>query len=319
MVRNYKINVSYESAARFWFRTCVLMVCIFNFQYGNSQVVKSVVLDSVVVEEAKRGFNVADFIELVKNDTSFINSFRLLRNIPHGIHGVIRLFNKKGKEEGRLIRYGEQRCEKGVRWIEIKDEKIEGRFYNRKKESMWYTTGLFDEIFFYRDTAELSGMNSISVASKNSEQSNNIARLKTLIFSPGKPVGGVPFIGNRTAIFDDRMTDHYDYRIDSKYFHDSVSCYVFSCRVKNEYDSYPVIRYLNTWFDKKTFHIVYRDYHMKYSGVLFDLDVKMSVTTIPYKNRRLLSSITYSGFWDLPLKKEERMNFELRFNPVPPE
>jgi len=137
------------------------------------------------------------------------------------------------------------------------------------------------------------------------------------VFNPGAEIDGVPVVGKRMAIFDDRMAEHYNYAIRVDNYKDSLSCYVFSCTVKSEEDEFPVVRSLNTWFDRRSFKIVYRDYRLKYSGLLFDFDVAMKVIMDIHGNEVYASKIEYSGFWDIPLRKKETVDFDLGFRIMP--
>ncbi len=278
-----------------------------------TQVVKSVVLDSVMVQAVKRGFDVGDFIEMVKSDTSFLRGFRNLRNAPHEVTGNMTIYGKKKKVSGTRYQHALQVSDGKMRWIEMQEEKVTGKFYNRGDEPGAYTAELFDDIFFYHDTLPvLSPSVSIS-ATTNTNNSGNINKLKKLVFNPGAEIEGVPLVGKRLAIFDDDMIRYYDYSITNTTFKDSVSCYVFSCTVKPDAGDYPVLKSLRTWFDRKTFNIVYREYRYQYSGLLFDFDVTMKITMGYEQDLLIPKQILYSGYWDLPLKKKETVDFELDF------
>jgi hypothetical protein len=278
-----------------------------------SQVVKEVVLDSVVIQAVKRGFNVDDFIEMVKSDTSFARGFRNLRNMQHEVTGNMAIYNKKKKVQATRYKRALQVTRGKRKWIEIQEEKVTGKFYDRKENPETYTAELFDEIFFYKDTLAVLPPEISQTEVIGSQNTGNIGKLKKLVFSPGTEIEGVPIVGKRMAIFDDDMVPYYDYSISVQPFTDSLSCYVFTCTARPGAGDYPVVRSLHTWFDRKTFNIVYRDYTLKYSGLLFDFDVDMKVT-MAYENETLYpSKIEYSGFWDVPMHKEERANFDLIF------
>ena len=270
-------------------------------------------LDEVMIQAVKKGFDVEDFIGMVKADTSFLRAFRYLRNTPHKVEGNMTVYGKKGKIGATRYRRAFQVTQNDRRWIEMQEEKITGKFYDKKENPETYTAEVFDDIFFYKDTIPvLSPSQSIS-ATTGTNNSSNVNKLKKLVFNPGAEIDGVPVVGKRLAIFDDNMTSYYDYAINSRTYGDSISCYVFSCIAKPDAGDYPVLKTLNTWFDRKTFNIVYRDYRYQYSGVLFDFDVTMKVT-MDYKSEILYpSKIEYTGFWDIPFKKKEKVDFELDF------
>lgn len=291
----------------------LLLICIFVTTSSFSQIVKSVVLDSVMVQAVKRGFDVGDFIEMVKSDTSFLRGFRNLRNAPHEVKGFMTIYGKKKKISGTRYQLALQVSDGQRRWMEMQEEKVTGKFYNRKDEPGAYTAELFDDIFFYTDTLPVLPSSMSISAATNTNNSGNISKLKKLVFNPGAEVEGVPLIGKRMAIFDDEMTRYYDYAIATANFKDSVSCYVFSCVVKPGAGDYPVLKSLMTWFDRKTFNIVYREYRYQHRGVLFDFDVTMKITMGYEKDKLIPKQILYSGFWDVPMKKQETVDFELGF------
>ncbi len=295
---------------RFCFFSLILVFTTLN---GYSQVVKSVVLDSVMIQAVKKGFDVEDFMQMVKSDTSFLRGFRNLRNAPHEVAGMMTVYGKKKKVESTRYRKAIQVTENKRRWISIKEEKVTGKFYNRKEEPETYTAELFDDIFFYKDTLPVLPPSQSISATTGTNNSGNISKLKKLVFNPGAEIDGVPVIGDRMAIFDDDMVEYYDYAINARMYQDSVSCYVFSCLAKPDAGDYPVLKTMNTWFDRKTFNIVYRDYHYQYSGMLFDFDVSMKITMSYDKGILYPSKIDYTGFWDVPLHKKENVDFNLDF------
>ncbi|MDQ3052018.1 MAG: hypothetical protein M3Q95_14140 [Bacteroidota bacterium] len=290
-----------------------ILILAFPAQFSQAQVVKSVVLDSVMIQAVKKGFDVSDFIDMVRSDTSFLEGFRSLHNNRHTSLGEMTIYGKKKKVHAVRYQDAIQEIKNERRWMVMNSERVEGKFYKRNEEPGTYTAELFDELFFYDDT--LSLLNSSMTLSKEegTESIGNINKLKTLVFNPGAEIDGVPIVGKRLAIFDDDMVRYYDYSITSRPYQDTVSCYVFSCIAKPGSGDYPVLKSLNTWFDKKTFNIVYRDYHYQYRGLLFEFDVSMKVTMSYDRNVLYPSKINYSGYWDIPMKKQETVDFELNF------
>ncbi len=55
-------------------------------------------LDDVVISEENNGFSVEDFVEYVKNDTTFYMGFKHLRYYSHTYESELTIFNKKGKK-----------------------------------------------------------------------------------------------------------------------------------------------------------------------------------------------------------------------------
>ncbi|WP_449439984.1 hypothetical protein [Pedobacter steynii] len=138
-------------------------------------------------------------------------------------------------------------------------------------------------------------------------------KLKTLIFAPGKPIKGLPFIGSKTEIFTANMRQYYDYSYYSGTYLDSIPVYRFKVTVKKDLSNGTkeglMIKELTTIFDKRNFEILGRYVDMKYSNMLFDFDVQMNIETSYFGEEKLPTKISYQGNWDYPFKKEERVSF----------
>ena len=126
----------------------------------------------------------------------------------------------------------------------------------------------------------------------------------------------MPLIGKKMAIFDPKMSPFYDFTVSNKKYKDLTDCYVFSAIVKPEFvekTSKTVITSLNTYFDKETFQVIARDYHLKSNTTLFDFDVTMNIELTKLGNDYVPVLIQYLGNWDIPLHKPENAVFEIRF------
>jgi hypothetical protein len=123
-----------------------------------------------------------------------------------------------------------------------------------------------------------------------------------LFFNPGKKINGLPFIGSKTAIFDNSMADKYDMNIDME-DHNKTSCYVFRIKAVK---SGVVIDEMTTWFNDKTFEIVARNYSLSYDAGVYDFDVQMQVEMTKAGNILVPALIRYVGNWKAIFKKRER-------------
>jgi len=65
-------------------------------------------LDSFIVTASKNGFNVDDFIELVKNDKSFFKAFKNLRTCNYHSENEIQFFDKKGNQKANYYSQSNQ-------------------------------------------------------------------------------------------------------------------------------------------------------------------------------------------------------------------
>ena len=117
-----------------------------------------------------------------------------------------------------------------------------------------------------------------------------------LFFNPGKRISGLPFMSNKTAIYDDEMADSYDMDIDWEN-HNGVNCYVFRQKVKKGKEDRVVIDEMNTWFADSSFAIVARNYSLSYDAAVYDFKVRMEVEMAQYGNLTVPILIRYNGNW----------------------
>ena len=101
-----------------------------------------------------------------------------------------------------------------------------------------------------------------------------------LFFNPGKRRPGLPFIGNKIALFDEDVSARYDFIIDMEEFKGEM-CYVFKMvPLKNLTPSQKdqiVINEMTTWFDSQTWEITGRNYDLSYNAGVYDFDVHIEV------------------------------------------
>jgi len=303
-----------------WKPACLLLLQLaFMHQTMAQGVEKIVTLDSVTIEAAKRGFNVSDFIDLVKSDTSFLKAFRNLHRCSYTVSADAQVFDKKKRLSGTLQKISKQVISGNIRWMKTIAAEENGKIRYRKGRYYFYTIEMLNDIFFPADTLPVAKPYVPSEEEgRNRTNNKNREKLKTLIFNPGTEVKGVPLIGGRMAIFDEEMFPHYDYSIRTDLYRDSISCYVFSCKAKklsNERtDEKAVTRNLESWFDRSTFQIVARDYTLQYESIFFDLNVTMKIQLMQNINELVPAGIEYNGEWNIPFKKPEIVTFKLLFS-----
>lgn len=277
----------------------------------------SIQLDSLVVTATRKGFDAEDFIKMVQEDESFYKAFRNIRTMTYTSDNDIKMFSKKGKVKASLNNTIQQTSDGRCRTMETVNPIITGKYYKRKKKIRYYTTKMHDRLFFtygkvceseriedqegYNDAKNLTGM------------SKHINELKKLIFYPGRKAD-VPFIGKKTAIFEEKMAKYYDFSISSKIYKSEIDCYVFLAKVKDgtKRDK-TVIKYMETFFDKNTFQVIARNYHLAHSGTMFDFDVKMDISLKTIDEKYVPEFISYDGQWDVPFHKPEISKFNISF------
>jgi hypothetical protein len=272
-------------------------------------------MDEVTITAARSGWDVGAFIRRVQTDTTFYKAFRSLHLVPYISVNDIKILDEKGGTKASLYSRTKQTVQNGCRTMQVLEEKSTGDFYKRNHEYRYYTAALYANLFFTSGT--VCGEDDI-VAGKLNERGKgqmekNKAQLKQLIFNPGAHVQGVPFIGNKAAIFDPEVAKMYDFRLLSVAY-DNEDCYLFRALPKKEYVNDVVYNELSTWFRKTDYAIVARDYSLSYRTLLFDFDVRMKVRLGNFNGRLLPSRIEYAGNWHVMTKGRERSVFTANFS-----
>ena len=293
----------------------LLFPCLIFGQKGLSKDISAIVfLDSFVVTASKRGFDIADFIDIVQKDKSFLQAFHNLRFLEYTSTNDIQLFNREGKEKAHYYNKVQQHISNNCRAMNFLEEEVSGNFFKKKKQRThrYYTARMHDQVFLtHGRVCETPSKPSISNENLSGIE-KHINELKKLIFQPGRKVD-VPFIGKKTAIFDENMLKYYDFYISSKNYRDKWDCYVFKAVAKPIYSSSKtIIKYMETFFDKKNFQVVGRNYHLKYDSVV-DFDVKMKVELSKAGEKYIPIFIEYNGQWKIPMKKREIAAFAINF------
>jgi hypothetical protein len=276
----------------------------------NPDTIKTIQLDSVVNIRASR-LNVETFIRAIVTDTSFYQAFRNMKRYNFLAENRIYTYDKRNKVTGRIYRKIKHNGT-GPKKLEFLVKQDTGEVFKRNGKYQLYTLEMFDYIFMnaYQSSYADGGFMTKPQAGKNGSYKD---KLKTLIFSPGQPVKGLPFIGSKTEIFSANMRQYYDYSFYSATYLDSIPVYRFKVVVKPDLSDWTkdglMIKELTTIFDKRNFEILGRYVDMKYSNMLFDFNVQMNIEMSNFGEVKLPTKITYQGNWNVPFKKEERASF----------
>lgn len=266
---------------------------------------KLITLSEVVVNNK---LNVPVFINRIKNDTSFYKAFRNLRVLGFTAINDIRMNDSDGKLKAGLHSTTRQLRSPHCRTMQTLDEQVTGDIYDENREFNYYTARLYASLFFTRDSVcdedNIVTGRQFSTAGKTGMEKNK-EQLKMLFFNPGKRINGLPFISNKTAIYDDEMADKYDMNINID-MHKSKSCYIFTQTVKPENKSDVVVDKMITWFDDQTFEVVARNYSLSYKAGVYDFKVQMEVVMTKFGEYLVPSLIRYVGNWKAIFKPRER-------------
>ena len=104
------------------------------------------------------------------------------------------------------------------------------------------------------------------------------------------------------------MQQYYDYLISQETFQDSIKCYSFTVRMKEDLqkkeEEQILIRELVSYFDKKTFNVMYRKYVMSYRNWIIELDVSVEVYMDYVEGKLVPSYIHYNGFGTFLLQNQ---------------
>ncbi len=294
---------------RILFLVTSLMYCLNGFTQViprfNPDTLQTIQLDSTVNITAER-LSAETFIRAVTTDTSFYQSFRNMKKYSFIAENSIYTYDKKNKVNGKLYRKIKRNSKNPfITYISKQDT---GHVFKKNGKYELYTAEMFDYIFMnaYQSAyTSASGMGKAESANAGYKD-----KLKTLIFSPGRPVKGLPFIGDKTAIFTANMRQYYDYNFSSATYLDSIPVYHFKVTIKPDLSKRTkeglMIKELTTIFDKRNFEILGRYVDMKYSNMLFDFNVQMNIEMQYFGEEKLPAKVSYQGNWNVPLKKPER-------------
>jgi hypothetical protein len=293
----------------------LLFLCLFFSQFvfsqnedsiDNVRLSQMIQLSEVVI---RNNLDINSFIKRVKYDTTFYKAFKNLRVLNFTSLNDIRMKDKKGEVKASLQSKTRQHVSAGCRTMEILNETVSGDFYEKDGDYNYYTAELYAGLFFTKN--KICGETNIvaghdrKVKSKSGIEKHK-EQLKMLFFDPGKKIPGIPFMGDKTAIFDKDHIDRYDFFLDYVDY-EGQSCYLFTIKAKS--GNGVVIDNMETWFNSSTMEIVARNYDLSYDAGVYDFDVHFEVQMTKYGNLVVPSTLRYYGTWDAAFKKRERGAF----------
>jgi len=269
----------------------------------NARLSQMIQLSEVVV---RNNLDVNSFIKRVKTDTTFYKAFKNLRVLNFTSLNDIRMKDKKENVKASLQSKTRQHVSDHCRTMEVLNETTTGDFYEKNGDYNYYTAELYAGLFFTK--GQVCGeTNIVAGAQRDVRSKSGIEKhkeqLKMLFFDPGKKIPGIPFMGDKTAIFDKDHIDRYDFSLDYVDYN-GQNCYLFTIKAKS--GSGVVIDNMTTWFNSTTMDIVARNYDLSYDAGVYDFDVHMEVQMIQFGNLTVPSTLRYYGTWDVAFKKKER-------------
>ncbi|MBS1587550.1 MAG: hypothetical protein JSS82_18600 [Bacteroidetes bacterium] len=295
----------------------ILLICVYANTYAQDTSVFKypIQMDDVVVTATRSGWDLQGFIRRVQSDTTFYKAFRSLHIVPFSAVNDIKVYDKGGKIRASLYSKTKQNVTNGCRTMQVLEEKTTGDFYNRRRQYNYYTAELYAYLFF--TVGKVCGEDNVVAGMLNvrgkGQMEKSKAQLKQLMFNPGAHIQGVPFMGDKAAMFDPDVAKRYDFKLTSENYANE-ECYVFRAVPKKGEEKNVVYDDFATWFRKSDYAIVARDYSLSYNTIAYDFDVKMKVRLGQHGKYLLPERIDYNGNWYVFTKGRERVRFTAVFS-----
>ncbi|NNV56636.1 hypothetical protein [Limnovirga soli] len=254
-------------------------------------------------------------LKRIKNDTSFYKAFRNLHIINYTAYNDISILNKAGGIQASWSSKTRQLRDSGCRTMKIVNETTTGDFFDKKGDYNYLTGEMYASIFLTK--GKICGENNIvtgrafNTSGKSGIQKHK-EQLKMLFFNPGKKIPGIPFIGDKLDLYDDRAHKLYDYRLTFIDYKGSFA-YVFSIKPKTDLGLFSkddiVVDEMTTWFDYKTLEVLARNYVLSYNAGAYNFHVNMEAEMTRVGNLLVPQVLRYKGDFGVLFKKKERGAF----------
>lgn len=273
---------------------------------------KKFTLPEVII---RNNMDYKSLLERIKNDTTFYKAFRNLRVIEFSAYNSISIFDKKENVQASYYSKTRQHRANGCRTTEFLEQKTTGDFLDSKGNYNYTTGDLYASLFFSKGQVcgedNIVKGHTISTEGKSGIDKHK-EQLKMLFFNPGKKIPGIPFIGNKLDLYDDRAHKYYDYRLDYAEYNGKYA-YVFSIKPKENLGEFRkddiVVDEMTTWFDAGTMEVLARNYALSYKAGVYDFNVNMEVQMTKAGNLLVPAVLRYKGNWSVIFKKRERAQF----------
>lgn len=259
--------------------------------------------------------DVASIIHIIQTDTTFYKAFKNLHFSNYNADNILRVYDKKGKStiatyQSETKHIYRNRC----RWMHILEENYTPNYYKKARDARFYTAALYENLFLTFDTIcnELNQLDKAYLNPSGSVIERNKAQLKQLLFSPGRKISGIPFMGKSAAIFDQEIAALYTFNI-KKESKNGVTCFLFEATPKPEHKSKVVYQQFKTWLDVNDYSMVAREYVLQYHTSVYDFNVAMKVNLTKKDNKMLPSFISYNGNWRVATQGREIVTFQTHF------
>jgi len=298
---------------------CIIFFLLLTLHINSFSQDTTVIWDNqkITLPEAvvKNNLDYKNILQRIKNDTTFYKAFRNLHLIQFTSYNDIRLLNKDGSVKASWNSKTIQHRSNGCRTMDIINQQTTGDYFDSKGKYNYITGEMYASIFLTKGsvcgednivTGHTFDLDNKSGMEKHKEQ------LKMLFFDPGKKIPGIPFIGNKLDLYDERAHKLYDYKLDFIDYQGSFA-YVFTIKPKEDLSGSQkddiVVDEMTTWFDYKTFEVLARNYALSYSAGAYDFDVNMQVEMTRIGDLLVPKTLRYKGDFAAIFKKRERGEF----------
>ncbi len=271
-------------------------------------------LGELVIRGRAEGLDLEGFMRQVMEDTSFQHAFLNTRFHAHAMEGRFNVRNKGERETASMYRAGRLLRSAKEAVLVLDSVQETGNLRDRKGGFRYLTAELYDDVFFPKGTRRAD--NSIRAHRNEPAPKGRIAKykaeLKQFMFNPGQEIAGVPFVGDKLAIYDPELVVLYDHTIGSE-AHNGRPCWRFASLAKDPASNATVIKRMVTWFDQATMQVMGRTYRIQHGSILLDFDISIAVENTLVNGDLVPTSVAYDGDWDIPLRKRELVRFDLRY------
>lgn len=276
-------------------------------------------LGDVVIHGRAESLDLEGFMRQVKEDTSFLHAFLNLRYWPHAVESGLTVRNKGEKERATLYRKGRLLRNGPKAELHVDSASEGGKLRNRSGDMRYLTAELYDNLFWPKGT--WSADNGMAAYERGRVGKGRFGKykeeLKRFMFNPGQEIAGVPFIGDKLALFEPKMAPFYNFGID-QVFRNGHPCWMFTAAAKDSINGKradgdaTVIKRMRTWFDQSTMQVIAREYRIAYNSIVMDFDISIQVDNTVVNGELAPTFIRYDGDWDIPFRKRELVRFWLK-------
>lgn len=277
----------------------------FSWGLSGQEVVKSILLESIDIRPGQDSIPLEEVIQIIMTDTSYYQSFRATRKPGYSSEGQFQDAEEPSIQMSRQAKSIETMGRGKIkRTAEVNHKKI----INRRGRYKYLTARMYDKVFFpttsYPLNTELNREFDTDDGSRMDQFEN---QLKQLLFNPGAPIPGVPFMADRLAIFSEEMIPKYRFEVWLTSIN-GIGCIGFKATAKEPEDNSTVIKELTTYIEEARMQVKERTYRMAFSNLFLSFNIFIE-TQVELGAEPYLKWVKYDGGFDLPFTAPENVQF----------